>query len=62
MYCPFQKITTNYNRLGSKVSSDTNLPAESKISFGFCHQDSCVAWDKEKQRCLLCCSRTLKEI
>ena len=62
MYCPFQKTTINYNRLGSKVGSETNLPAESKISFGLCHQESCAAWDKEKQCCLLCRSHILKEI
>lgn len=54
MYCPFQKITTNYNRMGSKVASDAHMSAETKISFDLCHGSNCAAWDKEKQCCMLC--------
>ena len=61
MYCPFQKITTNYTRIGNKVGTDAHTPAESKISFGLCHQGSCAAWDREKQRCALC-HNVVKEV
>ena len=62
MYCPFQKIITNYNRVGSKVSGEVHTPAETKISFDSCHGNSCAAWDREKNRCFLCFNRTVKEV